>query len=208
MSYPTEAELTTFVGTIPDLTLDASYDLALPLARAISAWESLTGWHPYIKDGTDKTHYFDPPKVGTHGCVLNLRKGLLVLTSLTTGLNYDQSGGSALTQNTDFKLWPYDGGLTGEPWTQIHFKTTPYGEPGTIKLIGRFGKVDSCPDDVKLAILSYATALTIDPMAGANGSLQRVKQGPVEYEFSKDSTANRLTAAFKWAASDHRVIWL
>lgn len=215
MSYPSTSDLQAFVGTIPDLEVDGAYLLAQPLADAIEAWEEGTQWIPYIKDSVDRTLRFDPPARGSFGCVLDLQRGLLALTSVTAGLAYDGSGGSTYTENVDFKLWPYDGGVSGKPWTQIHFRTIPYGEEGSLKVIGRFGKVDSCPDQVKLAIMSYAAAVLIEPALGALGSMKSVKQGPVEYQYGStdaagkaSSTAARLMNAFLSTMNRSRMIWL
>lgn len=191
MPYPTSADLTQFLQGIPGFEIPAAFDADQAMAAAIREWESQTGWSPFLKDEIDRTVWFDPPRPGSFGCALDLKRGLLATTSIVIGCELDGAGGTAATNSVDFLYDPYDGGISGSPYTQLRFLRVPYGGPRSIKVVGRFGCVDDCPADVAFALLSCAAAMALPIAGGPTGGMRRVKQGPVEYEF--DTTAGRDT---------------
>ena len=211
MPYPDSDALETFLGCIPGFEIPAEFDPRRAIAAAIRDWERETGWSPFIKDAVDRTEWYDPPRAGSFGCILDLRKGLLSSTSIVIGCQPDGTGGTVAVNSVDFLYGPYDGGLSENPYTELRFLRVPYGGPRSIKIVGRFGYADDCPEDAYQAILFRAAAMALPIAGGPSGSMRRVKQGPVEYEF--DTTAGRDTRTlfmneFSAAASDRRGAWL
>jgi hypothetical protein len=192
-AYPTTTDLT---QVLTAAGVEASgYDLQGALDAASLEFERVTGWVPFGKDANDRTVFYNPPKLGTFGCVLELQRGLLSLTSLTMACNFDGTGGTALTQGTDFLLQRvdgYEGGTDNRPWTEIRFINSPVGYAArSLKVIGKFGFTDTIPADVKQAILNMAAASVVINFQGASGAIFREKQGPVEIQH--DATAGRST---------------
>ena len=211
MPYPDAAALTEFLQGIPGFCPPDAFDPQRAMATAIREFESSTGWDPFIKDATEKTHFYDPPRLGSFGCMLDLRRGLLETTSIVIGCEPDGSGGRVAVNSEDFVYAPYDGGLSGQPYTELEFLRVPYGGRRSIKIVGRFGCVSDCPEDVAFALLSRAAAIALPIAGGPAGSMRRVKQGPVEYEY--DTTAGRDTrslflAEFASAVNNWRGPWL
>jgi hypothetical protein len=177
-----------------------SADLDLAIGAAVYEFERRTGWKPFIRDAADYTAYYDPPYVGSFGCILSLKYPLLTLTSLSYGLEEDGTGGTAMTQGTDFVMEPYDGGTDEKPWTGVRFLTYPYGLSRSIKVIGKRGYSESCPYDVYQAILRKAAGMVaVNLTAGAPGEAASVKQGPVQFQYSAEAgrgTVDRFNSDF------------
>lgn len=209
--YPTEVNLQSYIEAM-GLTAPPSARLSAALAQAVRQWESATGWAPFLKDSVDRTVYFDPPRVGSFGCILSLDRGLLSLTSVKVGVEADRTGGTTVTQGVDFLMLPADGGTDEKPWTDIQFLTNlPYFLPQSVQVVGKFGYATACPSDASEAILAYATAKLMPVIQGGNGPLKRVKQGGIEEEYSTEAgcdAGSQLMQFWADAVADRRGPWL
>jgi len=109
----------------------------------------------FFADSVDKTRYYTP----ADSWLLDIDPLSVSPTSVsidTTGLR----SYTALTENTDFELLPYNAALEGQPYTQLAIITalSSYSWPQLtkgVKVIGKFG-FPSVPDDIKEATLMIA----------------------------------------------------
>jgi hypothetical protein len=197
MAFPTGNDLGAFL-TAGGLA-HSGVDLDGLVASATDEFERRTGWIPFEKESADYADRYDPPACGSFGQAIELRQGLLSLTSLTVGMGMDGSGGNVLTEGTNFLLYPYDGGVDGRPWRRIEFVYGVGGLRRSIKVLGKRGFSTECPAGVFAAILHRAAGLAIiDLSAGKSGDLSQVTQGPVtfKYDLQYSSTVQRYQKEF------------
>jgi len=112
----------------------------------------------FFADSVDKTRYYtaDAPYL------LDIDP----LSAAPTSVSIDTTGTrsyTALTQDTDFELLPYNAALEGQPYTQLAIipQLASYSFPTFskgIKVIGKFG-FPAAPTDIKEATLLIAQAL-------------------------------------------------
>lgn len=200
MAYPTTSDVTALL-TLAGVSYGAA-DIASILAGVEQEWEDRTGWQPFIKDGSDNHRHFDPPC----GNRLNLKAGLMSLTSLYVGTDYAGNNGSLLTLNTDFIMVHKDGQYhdgsidDGQPITDIIFLSQYSGFERSIKITGKWGVADTCPSDVSRAIIRKSAALAIEELnSSAAGLLNKIKEGTVEYAYDTGdgkATLDRYHAEF------------
>lgn len=209
MPYPVSADLTTFL-TDSGLTAPSATTLAQAVNAAVEAWEQSTGYIPFISTGSDTTRYYDPN--GTD--YIDLRAGVVAVTSVTTGLSPTDTTGTVLAVNEDFWLTPTDATERERPHTGIRFRTRQRGDARSVKVIGKFGYclTGAFPADAFLAILKKAAAIVLPIINNAStGAAQKVKQRDVEYTYG-DGSANGLSAsintydsAFRMAVARYRL---
>lgn len=157
---------------------------ALALA-AVHQWETETGWIPFLADvdddNPDQTRYFDPPGPNSRGESIGggnhliLDCGIVELVTVHTGWSPTFAGTAALA-GTDFRLWPYNADPLDRPWTELRFKVPQWGQPQSIKIVGRFGYAATVREDVWLAILHQGVTLALPEVA------TRVTGGMVEWK--------------------------
>lgn len=180
MAYPVTADVTARL-TLAGVSYGAA-DVAATLAGVIRDFERRTGREPFIAE--TETNYFDPPTRTCDGYLIDLRKGLLTVTSITIGLDQSGSGGSVLTVGTEYQLLPYNAGSDTKPYEFVRLMYGSYGLSKSIKIIGSWGYAATCPADVFDAIADYAAAKVVQKLQAYNGATERVKQGPVEVSYS------------------------
>ena len=128
------------------------------LASAVSEFERLTGWEPFLADnravGLTEVRFFDAPDPGGY---LDLSAGLLDLVSVSVH-------GTAYTLDQNVYLRPSNGARQNKPYTQLQFPYLPHSyiaRPNVIAVTGRWGRFREVPPDVWFAILRYAQYLTL-----------------------------------------------
>lgn len=180
--YPVEADLAnliTSLGVLNPKTRGSAFalmNLDVKAEAAWQAWETETGFNPYLKRA-GVTRYFDPPGPRQSGWnnqvtnnsgggrTLTLDQGLLALTSLTAGVTIDNPTGTLLTLDQDYMLQPYNALADGEPYRYIEFHYTPYGSARSIKAIGDWGEVSTLKALHWDAILRYGLVLCFQELA-------------------------------------------
>ena len=109
----------------------------------------------FFADSADATRYYTPDD--SH--ILKIDP----LSASPTSVSIDQTGlrsYTALTEDTDYEMLPYNAALEGKPYTEIHIiamissYTWPQFAKG-VKVIGKFG-FPSVPKDIKTATLMIA----------------------------------------------------
>ena len=112
----------------------------------------------FFADDSDATRYYTP----TDTQILEIDP----LSASPTSVSIDTTGlrsYTALTEDTDFEVWPYNAAEEGDPYTELHIISTlaSYSWPLTTKgvqVVGKFG-FPSVPTDVKEAVLMIAQSL-------------------------------------------------
>lgn len=167
-------------------------DLESFAAAAVRQWETETGWEPFLADvdvdNLDQTRYFDPPGPNVRGEFvgggnhLTLDCGIVELDTVHTGWSATTAGTAQLA-GTDFRLWPYNADPLDKPWTELRFKYRQWGEPQSIRLVGRFGYAATVPDNAWTAILHYGVILALPEIAAnitGGGNLEFQELGVTE----------------------------
>ncbi|OFX13605.1 MAG: hypothetical protein A2W00_04460 [Candidatus Eisenbacteria bacterium RBG_16_71_46] len=178
---PTSDDLKQYIESLGVIN-PTKFDDAVALMRldvkapaAWSDWEKRTGWKPFLKDAADVTRWFDPPGPNREGVsrgggrLLRLEAGLLTLTSLTTHLSVSEPDGTALTVNEHFWLTDaggdYNADAEGRPWEIVQFSSNQYGPPRSIRIIGRWGRAETIPDDAWEAVRQYGAYLAYQELS-------------------------------------------
>jgi len=199
-AMPGEADLEILIRSLNLFDTDALSDVLELLdletfaAAAVRQWEEETGWIPFLAEttpaldgGVDETRYFDPPGPNTRGQFigggtdLRLDCGLVVLEDVDIGWS-PSTPGTPQFAGTDFRLWPYNADPLDRPWTELRFKVRQWGQPQSIRLVGRFGYSATVPDNAWLAILHYAVILALPEIASniTGGVLEFQEAGVTE----------------------------
>lgn len=127
------------------------------IAGAVAQFERRTGWHPFVSSGViSEIRRFSA--TDPYG-VLDLRGGLLTLTSLTIG-------GSARTINENVWALPANASNITEPYTQLQIygsygHLNGYVKPNQIVVTGEWGRFRLWPADAWQAVLREAALQTL-----------------------------------------------
>lgn len=182
--YPTTSDLAQFlleakiISAIPD-PLPESWEMHL--GAAIESFETDTGWIPFLGNtGDNTTRSFD-----ICGSRLHLPVGLISLDNLLVRSD-------TLTEGEDFWLEDH---RSYPPYRWIDFRLCHYGRR-IVQITGVWGYTDTLPDDVRLAILSYAAMALANSLSGPGGEIVRVKQDDVQYDFA--SASGGLSQGASW----------
>jgi hypothetical protein len=177
--YPKGIDLALFlleaktIGSIP-VTIPDSYDRFV--LAAIQAFEKETGWNPFLAvpggSAGNETRSFD-----VCGSRVYLPVGLVTLDEL-------KLRGDAMTEEEDFWLEDH---RHAPPYTWIEFRNCYYGRR-VLEITGVWGYTDTLPDDVRLAILSYAAMSLSNSLSGPGGELTKVRQDDVQYDFAASAS--------------------
>lgn len=174
MSYWSAAEVREFVESqnegfdCPDITDH--------LAAAISEFERRTGWNGYFVAQAATFYY-----TLTNQAKLVLDMPVISVTSLVIG-------GTTMTENTNFWMLP----LNAARKVVIELSAPTTSARRAVVLTGVHGYAAECPDDVNIALAEVCMAIARDIVAGAGsiddgGDAEKLKQGPVEITFKRDS---------------------
>jgi hypothetical protein len=137
-------------------------------------------WHPFLKESADSTRYFDPSGLR----LVDFQAGLISLTSLTLH-------GAAQTLNADFFLLPAQASERGLPFTYIEFARAARGSRRSIAVTGRWGRVETLPEEVRQAVLAKAACLLAPQMlALVSQGLARWREGDVEQQSGAEPFAS------------------
>ncbi len=112
----------------------------------------------FFADSSDATRYYTP----TDSYLLDIDP----LSASPTSVSIDDAGVrsyTALTEDTDFEVMPYNASEEGQPYTQLAIITALSGNTWplftkAVKVIGKFG-YPSVPDDIREATLGIAQSL-------------------------------------------------
>lgn len=156
------------------------------MAAAVRQFEKDTGYSPFLADGAKSVRH-DPPKDGR----LTLACGFVSVTAVA--LDYSStSDGSVLVEDTDYSLLPLNYADRGMCVDQIDFFYARGGMPRSVLVTGEPGRMRANSpdfDDVSFWLLRGAASSIALEAQGQEGPLTRLKQGPVEMEFAKDSAS-------------------
>lgn len=166
MSWPTSTDVVAAFAA-QGTTVDEQH-AARWLDAAIAAFESMTGWHPFLADADSSALTFDAPGL-VPGFVLDMRTGFATVDSVSIG-------GSVLSSD-DYILHPVGGGYA----SHVQFLRHPGFGVQSVEVVGRRGRVLSVPADVFDAVLLQAVGSGSSLVAPAL-SASRIKQGQVEIE--------------------------
>jgi hypothetical protein len=178
LSYPAIAEVKDYaLGS--GYVLDAGSEAALAgfLASAIAEFEKRAGWIYFTPSGSGTVLYHSCD--GTNDLWLDC--GIITLGGMTVD-------GVAMTEKTDFELWPYN----RSPKKRIMFRGIPSCNPRGIAVTANWGYAADVPAPVALGIKDACLAMLAERAASllsaaSGGDVNRLKQGPVEISFQSES---------------------
>src|SRR3990172_4276833 len=105
--------------------------------EGVSRWIDQDRKRRFFTTGSDETRYFTTEV--SHRCVI---EDLISMTTLKTDFDGDGTY-ETIWATTDYRLFPYNGSLNGEPYIAIEQR--PYSVntfptyPGAVQVIGKFG---------------------------------------------------------------------
>lgn len=207
MAYPSAADLSAYLDGIGVVISDSAQSLIDRRAKAAAeAFERDAGWRPFLSSGVSQARTFrldhDPtlpggwagfgglyggyhlrPDVST---MVDLKAGLLTLESL-------QVGEVTLVQGTDFRLDSFDD--PDGPAQAIHFlRHARFSAHEPIVVTGVWGRFADLPSQVEEAVLAKGALLHLGALPSQDkGSLILQKAGPVEYQYDRSKSKDRLT---------------
>lgn len=193
MGWPTDKELGSFLVSAK-LCQSVPDSITGTMAAAVRAFEKHVGWSPFLTTPATSVQH-DPPKDG----ILWLASGFVSVSSVVTGYS-STSDGTELTEGTDYVLLPRNADLRNYCYDRVDFFGARSGAPGSVLVTGVPGRMtDNDPelDDVKFWLLRGAAASVALESQGQEGPMQRLKQGPVEMEFSVEAGRSRIE---QWTA--------
>lgn len=164
-----------------DITQAATLPLSVFCESASAAWEERTGWHPFVRDSVDVARRFDPPGPNNPRggiwsarggrAVLDLRAGLLSVTSIVTGYSATSTNpqaGTVQLAEDDYWLLPEEAPLSGHPYTEIEFATSRWGGPRSIRILGKWGYTANITGHVWQTLLESAALMAMSGIVGQN----------------------------------------
>lgn len=160
------------------------------VAQAVAELEDLTGWHPFVSDGKTVSRRIDPPDAGR----LRLPWGFLTVDSVYIGVT-DDDPGSLLTQDTDYRLEPSGASYNGDPFDVIDGDRLTGRTPRSVQVTGTVGRMaanDPRVSEVRRQVLRRAAANFFFEAKGEDGTVKRLKQGPVDIEYSDREGLSRI----------------
>lgn len=183
MAYPTGSDLKSYVqGAFPYLDFTTSPGTLVDFDGAadagVQAWESQSGYIPFLADTSDQTLYYSPRKImmipneypilefGNQGAAA----GMVSVTSVTVGLQ-NGTGGTVLTLNKDYTLVAVDASTyTGIQFTNVFYGFPTYGITGqdvnSIKVVGKRGYRSTLLASERNAILAKGAQVALGQLLG------------------------------------------
>lgn len=194
MAYPTSSDLQTW------LTAEGLYNSAFSgsLSDALDAaeleLEALVGSRPLIKAASATARRYDPagPRsrlsaFGGGGRYLRLDAYLgEAPTEVMVGCDESGANGAVLTLWTDYFLEPRNWSEAGLPISGIVFHQMRYGNPGSIKVTGKWGAWTTLPADLKIALFKLAAwnLRNAIAMAATAGGIAKWDDGDVSNTYA------------------------
>lgn len=183
MAWPTTGEVTTELGAY-GVTLPTGVVLANKLDAAISRFEKITGYSPFLADADNVNVLVDP----SFSPSIILPCGFVSIAEIS-------DDGVALTPNEDW--WP---GPTGAPdrnapYTFVTLATSTYarimslanspGHPAQLTIQGKRGYADPLPADAYEAVLLMTVASVMRVSDGGTGGISELKQQNLSIKYGK-----------------------
>jgi hypothetical protein len=171
-AYPTSTDLTAFITSLnlfdsADLSaILAAMNLAQKADAAAEAWETATGWHPFLADAATSTRRFDPPGPNKGqlsrggGRRLYLQGGIITVPTVVVGYTAT-SPGSTLVYDQDFWLLPQNAAERKLPWEWVEFGFNQSGPPRSVQVTAKWGYQQYIPDHAWQMILEKAAFLCL-----------------------------------------------
>lgn len=201
-AWPTEAEVGAAVAS---QGLTAPADLDVHIGAAITSFQDMTGFNPFLEGASDDRRY-DPPE---YSDTLDLRGGFTSVTEVRVGLSYSDTTGTVLVETRDFDLLPLNARERNKPFTSIRFQSSLGCLPNSIKVTGLPGFDDEIPDDAWLAVRDAAMGLALLEILSGASTASEVQQGPVRIKFDNEegrSKIDRWLAGLKTVAARYKRI--
>lgn len=205
MGWPSDEELGQFlVGAKVCKTVPSSVDGAIE--ATVQRLEEVSGWSPFLSDGEAVTKLMTPPDDG----YLWLPCGFLSVASVYTGVS-STSTGTLLVADQDYQLLPDNALDVRAPYDRIKSSSFAGGAVRSVSVTGITGRMsESDPrfKDVAFWVLRGAAASVYFEATGQPGTVKRLRQGPVDIEYSdsQDSIATAWDAGFESMACRYRRI--
>ena len=178
--YATLAEYKAFITMRGSSTsTDAADDSVIEaLIEGASRYIDIETGQRFFADNADKTRYYTPDD--------NYALKVDPLSASPTSVSIDRTGTrsyTALTEDTDFELWPFNAALDGNPYTEIRIisalsgYTFPLTTKG-VKVVAKFG-YPAIPKDVHNATLEIAQSANASRSGQPNAGKISVTAGGV-----------------------------
>lgn len=210
-AWPDAAAVSAYLAGI-NFTVPSGVTVAVYLGAAITEWERKTGYEPFLAAAPATTRRFDPPGASDVSGwwsyrggrrVLNLKAGLVTLTSVYTHASLDDDG-NELDIDEDFWLLPLNANVKSRPYTEIEFRSPLFGHAASVEVTGTWGFFSTIPDDAYLAVLQQAAgnivrATTVGLMDG----LSAWDEGDVKEKYDLDALTKRANA---WQSDFDKVV--
>lgn len=188
MSYTTTPDADALKNFLSAAGIDVtgSVDWDLENAAALDWWHDVTGWNPFLKEGSETSVYYTPPDSGTR---LDLSTGFVSISEVLTAVATDGTGGDTRTANEEWMpvYWKEE---TQEGWITALDMYWGWGSGWrSIKITGYRGCQENLDPRVYRALLCRAALTAYGQITGNMGRVQQIKQGPVTrvYETGRDN---------------------
>jgi hypothetical protein len=186
MAWPTTGEVTTELGAY-GVTLPTGLVIANKLNSAISRFEKITGYSPFLADEDDQDVLVDP----SFSPSIILPCGFVNITSVA-------DDALTLTANEDWWPGPTGAPTRNAPYTFITLATSTYarimslanspGHPAQLTVVGKRGYAATLPQDAFEAVMMMTVASIMRVSDGSTGSISELKQQNLSIKYGKSST--------------------
>lgn len=166
--------------------------LARYLDSAVTEFESLTGYKPFLAEATPSTYYYNAA-----GRWHDLEAGYVEIVSVEVITDVETMSGQALAAGSDYIALP----LNGLPKNLLYFPMRLGFAPLRLKVRGRRGYSDAVPAEVFNAILWRAATFVLGQV---QGSLTAVKEGDVSLQFAEGDTAGAEAREYRRTVQRYR----
>jgi hypothetical protein len=185
------------VSAVPD-----SFDVKDAIEAVVAEVEATTRFVPFLAI-READWLYDPPSWARgQSDLLDLKAGFVAISAIRVGATNSYAG-DMLTAGSDYWLEPHDAPERNRPYTWVRFASFQSGPRRSIKVTGTKGFARQIPLDLWDAALKTVVARALVEEAGKSGVATRIRQGPVDLQFSGDAgrdTVARLQERLRQAA--------
>ena len=160
-AYPTATEVKTFVVGA-GVVVPAAFSFDPHSFAASKEWERLTRYRPFLAAAADATYKYDPPgpnrttEYRGGARKLFLDRGFVSISEVRSAVTGQDTSGTLLVVDDDYRLWPPNATVDLEPFTIIDFIGARTGVPHSITVKGIAGYSILLTADVYQAVLELA----------------------------------------------------